>query len=143
MKSFPSVSLAFMIKDRFSKRVKIATFLIMVGALGVASIGYPFFVKWFLPNEIYQESIPVFWILIAGLLVGSVYRPFAGILLQAGRPGLRTLLVVVLLLTNIIGNLLLIPHFGMNGAAAATATAFALESVLIVFFTRRFLDIHL
>jgi O-antigen/teichoic acid export membrane protein len=79
----------------------------------------------------YLKSWPILAILLAGLTLGSGYIPFSNILLQAGRPGLQTIMVGFWVLSNILLNLLLVPMYGIWGAAVATALAYALLTVFV------------
>jgi O-antigen/teichoic acid export membrane protein len=71
---------------------------------------------------------------MAGLALASPYLAFNQILLMAGRPGWYTLFISLVVGINFVANVLLIPHFGLLGAALANATA-AVASALL---TRRF-----
>lgn len=81
----------------------------------------------------YLKSWPVLAILLTGLALSSGYIPFSSILLQSGRPGLHTLVTGAWVLSNILLNLVLVPAYGIWGAAAATALGYA----LLVFFVKR------
>jgi O-antigen/teichoic acid export membrane protein len=45
--------------------------------------------------------------------------------------------------TNLVLCLALIPHFGLTGAAASTASAIVVESVLLYVVTKRRLGLHI
>ena len=79
----------------------------------------------------YLRSWPILAILLTGLTLGSGYIPFSNILLQAGRPGLHTIMVGLWVLSNLVLNLLLVPFYGIWGAAIATALAYALLAVFV------------
>ena len=68
-------------------------------------------------NRELEESVPVFIILMFGVCVNAYFRPFSGLFIVAGRPELDTLLLVVILGSNIILNAILIPIYGIIGAA--------------------------
>lgn len=70
-------------------------------------------------------------LLLAGLLVYSVFIPVDNILLQGGRPGLQSLYRTLSTAVNVALNFILIPRFGLIGAAAATAASFALAGPLV------------
>ena len=78
-----------------------------------------------------------------GVVLNSFYRPFLGILLQGNKPGHHTFLITILTIVNFIGNLTLIPLFGLYGAAIATAFVLILEGFLIKIFTSKFLNISI
>ncbi len=60
-------------------------------------------------------------VLLVGVSVASGYVPFGLLLAHGGQPLAQTGFVVGLVVLNLIGNLLLIPTFGLLGAATATA----------------------
>ena len=97
----------------------------------VAALAYPLLYDLLAGGVGLTESWPVFVIITAGVVIGAGYRPFGGLLLQAGRPGLFTLFILVLVLTNVVFNLLLIPVLGIYGAALATMLTFVGEAVLL------------
>jgi O-antigen/teichoic acid export membrane protein len=73
------------------------------------------------------------------LLIDAVLIGFSSILMQAfmssGRPGVVTALLVVGLLVNVLGMLLLVPAFGLTGAAFAVliSTIVRLAFLLLCF----------
>lgn len=74
---------------------------------------------------------PVLAILATGIFISSGYVPFEGIMMQAGLPEYHTLLIISAVVSNIILNAILIPVFGMNGAAIATGISFVLLIVYL------------
>ena len=85
----------------------------------------------------------VFSILMAGIVLNAAYRPFTAILLLGNRPGLQTIFVGLIVSTNIAMNAVLIPKFGMYGAATATALAYLFEAALIIIVARKVFDVRL
>jgi Na+-driven multidrug efflux pump len=81
--------------------------------------------------------------LMAGVTLNSGYRPFLGILLQGGRPGMNTVLIAAVVVGNALLNLLLIPRLGMYGSALGTALAFGLEAALLVLLAKRLFGVRL
>ncbi|MEM7582220.1 MAG: oligosaccharide flippase family protein [Acidobacteriota bacterium] len=107
-------------------------FVPAMAAIGaVAVLGYPLALELLVGAGDFAASSRVFTILMIGVVINSAYRPFLGILLQSGNPGRHTLLVAALVAANLIGNVLLIPWLGLDGAACATALVFVLEALLI------------
>ncbi len=101
----------------------------VIGVLAV--VVYPVLLKWLVGDAEFAASSRVFTVLMIGVVINAGYRPFLGILLQSGHPGRHTLLVATLVTANLLGNVLLIPWLGLEGAAIATALVFVLEAVLI------------
>lgn len=91
----------------------------------------------------YLMSWPVLVVLLTGLTLGSGYIPFSNILLQAGRPGSHTIMVGFWVLSNVLLNLLLVPRYGIWGAAVATGLAYALLAVFVKVSTRWLLKVRI
>jgi O-antigen/teichoic acid export membrane protein len=62
-------------------------------------------------------------IIMLGVMISSGYIPLQMILTQTGSPGYQTTFQLYIFLTNLFLNIILIPLFGMVGAAVATAIA--------------------
>jgi O-antigen/teichoic acid export membrane protein len=75
-------------------------------------------------------------ILLAGILAKSLVGPAETLLMMAGKQNLSVGLYAVALTTNVTLNVLLIPHFGITGTAIATASAMAMEALLLHFAVR-------
>ena len=109
----------------------------------VAVIAYPWIYDLLAGGDGAAESWWVFAIITAGVVIGAGYRPFGGLLLQAGKPGLFTMFILVLVLTNVLFNLLFIPVLGIYGAALATMLTFVGEAALLYGLARRLFHIKL
>lgn len=129
--------------EQTAKRVRNVTYLGM-GILFVFAITiFPWGISIFALSIDEHAAWEVFTILMLGLFLASGYIPFSNILLQAGFPGRHAMLISLLVLINFLGNCALIPNFGLNGAAFATAFSFALLPVLLKIGTMRFLRIKI
>ncbi|MCB9858400.1 MAG: oligosaccharide flippase family protein [Phycisphaerales bacterium] len=125
-----------------ARGIKRTTYSIML-ALGLAgALLFPVFVWLFVRDRGFGDSSWVFAILVAGIVANAGYRPFLGMLLQAGRPATHTLLMCAVVLTNIAMNFALIPPLGVFGAATATAIALLVEAILIARLTRSIVGIR-
>lgn len=82
-------------------------------------------------------------VLFAGILSKSLIGPGEILLSMAGHQNLCVLLYAVTLTASIVLNIVMIPHFGLMGAATATATAMAIEALLLHIAVRRTLGIVL
>ena len=80
---------------------------------------------------------------MVGVVLGALYRPFQGILLQGGRPGLYTGLALAMILMNITLSLALIPPLDIYGAAVAAAATTAGWGLAIRLSARRVFGIKL
>ena len=108
-----------------------------------AIVLYPVGLRFLRIETRFDASVAVFAILMTGVLLNALYRPFLGILLQAGRPGMHTNMVATLVLINFLGNVLLVPYWDIRGAAAATASVFVLEAILIKVASNRLLSVRI
>ena len=123
------------------------TYALMAAMCGVAVLVYPFAMKLFTDKPDALAAHMPFAILMAGVVVAAGWLPFGQTLLMAGRPGWHTGLMALTVLTNVVGNWLLIPDarvgLGMNGAAIATAISLAASVVYLRFFVRRQVGVSL
>ncbi|WP_419914678.1 lipopolysaccharide biosynthesis protein [Hoeflea sp.] len=100
---------------------------IAVGGI-VLALG-PFLLSLFGPD--FQAGYPVMFILFAGVAAKALIGPGEALLTMAGQQKICALIYLGVLVVNIVGNIILIPHFGINGAAAATMTAMLVETALL------------
>ncbi|WP_049732799.1 lipopolysaccharide biosynthesis protein [Rhizobium ecuadorense] len=82
-------------------------------------------------------------ILLAGILAKSLVGPAETLLMMAGKQNLCVALYAGALAANVGLNLALIPHYGIEGTAIATASAMAVEAILLHLAVRRTLSIVL
>ncbi|WFU08422.1 lipopolysaccharide biosynthesis protein [Rhizobium sp. CB3090] len=91
----------------------------------------------------FTEGQVVIAILLAGVLAKALVGPAEMLLLMADRQMLCVYLYAAALIANIGLNVALIPHFGIEGAAIAAASAMMVEAMLLHFAVRRALGIVL
>jgi O-antigen/teichoic acid export membrane protein len=82
-------------------------------------------------------------ILLGGILAKALVGPGEVLLMMDGKQMLCACLYAVALAVNISLSISLIPHFGIEGAAIATATAMVAEAILLHVAVRRTLGIVL
>ena len=87
----------------------------------------------------FTDSWPIFAILLVGVVINAGFRPFQGVFLLTGHPGLHSLFFLAVVLSNAILNVLFIPRIGLAGAAVATSLAYVVESLLILYGIRKIL----
>ncbi|MCB0321379.1 MAG: polysaccharide biosynthesis C-terminal domain-containing protein, partial [Bdellovibrionales bacterium] len=80
-------------------------------------------------NKDFLEARQYFLILMVGLSLASGHLLSLNALNQWGYPGRYSLMLLLMVGTNIALNLLFIPYFGGVGAAYATAVAFVLTVI--------------
>ena len=91
----------------------------------------------------FSESFGIFIILVVGVVIASGYLPFNMFFIQVGMPGRQTLYQVSVLMTAIVLNAVLIPLYGLVGAAVATAITFILAVVYLKTAVKRLLGFSL
>ncbi len=119
------------------------TYRFMIGVGVTAVLLYPIGVLISENKQDFLQSWPVFAILMSGIVLSSGYIPFGQILLQAGRPGLHTIMTFLLVLFNFICNVMLVPVLGIIGAASATVLAHLMGVLLLKIFTNRIISIRI
>ncbi len=106
-----------------------------------------YFFSWFINQTIfedqYRESLFPFIILISGILISSGYIPFLNVLSMSDMPFWNSLLIFFTVLINIILNYLLIPLFGIQGAAMATSLSLIFSVYFLKVLCKRLIGIKL
>jgi O-antigen/teichoic acid export membrane protein len=82
----------------------------------------------------FQGAVVPAQIILLGLCLEGVTGVITGFLYGAGRPGLNSWAMGVGLVVTVILDLLLIPPFGANGAAMASAAAYLTTTLALVWF---------
>ena len=122
---------------RLSASARISTFLSAIAALflGITML-------WWIPflfSEDFRPAIPVAAVLLAAVVLGTPGSIAGSGLSARGRPGLRSISLLIACLVNIAMLVLLAPTFGAMGAALATLVGNVLSSNLnLVFLYRTF-----
>jgi O-antigen/teichoic acid export membrane protein len=81
-------------------------------------------------GEAFMGSVLPLLILLIGIIVTSPARIVANDIAARGRPEINMYASMVTVVINIVGNLALIPEFGLVGAAVATSVAYSINSVI-------------
>lgn len=84
----------------------------------------------------FREGYPLLFIMVAGVVLRASIGPAESLLNMSGNQNICAVLFGGVLASNIILNLILIPEFGIYGAAAATAIATVFETVALFFLVR-------
>jgi O-antigen/teichoic acid export membrane protein len=114
--------------------------LLVFGALVAL---FPHAVKMLTDNQDFKGSWIILCILAIGAVVESSYIPFSGLLVQGGYPGFQSLFILSTCLTNVALNFLLIPYYGMFGAAVATTISYILFVAFLKSFAYRLFEIRI
>ena len=127
--SFDPVVTHLFVEDRLDelrgtiKRVKSRVYFLVFVAIVLSNLCYPLIVRFLFGTDLANESWQVFALLTCGIAFSAGYVPFTNLLQQIGSPARQSLLLGMVGGTNVVLNLLLIPQYGIVGAAAATAIA--------------------
>lgn len=81
-------------------------------------------------------------ILMVGKVPEAVNNVLSRVLLGVNRPDLTARAAAVFVGLNLVLNLLLIPAFGLSGAAVATTVSFTINAVLVAYYLSRFVTIR-
>ena len=114
------------------------------GALAVCVVAGFFVLAWSVaPGKNLQEGLTSLVILLGGLVLVAPFVPFDNVLLATGHPAYQTFQQLTVILGNALLNVTLVPHFGIEGAALATAASYAISSGMMILLARRLLDWNL
>lgn len=109
-------------------------------ALVLLALGKPILMLF---GEGFADGYPLMFVLAVGLLARASMGPGERLLIMVGQQRLCAAIYAAAFFTNLALCLVLVPHFGLMGAAASTATAVVVESVLLFVAAKRRLGLHL
>jgi len=115
----------------------------LAGVCAATAAVFPAVIPWLIGNSAFAAGAIPFAILMAGMAIASPYLPFAHLLLMAKRPGWHTVLLVTAIAVNVLGNVVLIPRFGLAGAAGSTAATIVTSALLLRALARRRIGVRL
>ena len=90
----------------------------------------PFLVP-FLYGAAYSEALPAFYILLPAMALLNLYRVVARYFISRGRPRVTIVTQLGALVINVALNLVLMPRFGIEGAAFSSLVSYGLEAAWI------------
>jgi O-antigen/teichoic acid export membrane protein len=111
----------------------------LAAALLLLAFGKP--ILWLFGPE-FTAGYPLLFVLVIGLLARASIGPGERLLIMVGEQRLCAAIYATAFATNLVLCLLLVPEFGILGAAGSTATALIIESVLLFVMTKRRLGLH-
>lgn len=111
----------------------------LLAAAGILALGYPL-LSLFGPE--FTAGYPVMFILAAGLVVRASLGPAESLLSVLGQQNICAVVMFFTLVGNVAMNFVLIPHFGLLGAAMATAGSIAIECALLFWIIKTRLGLH-
>lgn len=107
---------------------RLMLFVTSLASILLAAIAYPL-IKVFFGDQFLSAFTPLV-ILLPGIVAVSASRVLANDLAARGRPELNMYTSFLVVVVNAAGNLLLIPLYGLSGAAVATSIAYVLNYFL-------------
>lgn len=122
------------VKDVFYKSVK---YLSLIGALLFVGINCNIVYLLQLVGKDYQQGVEVVWIISLGALINMMGGANTSILFYSSKYWQGALLLLLLVIITFISNMLLIPRFGINGAAMSTALSSLLYTGIKLFLINR------
>lgn len=128
---------------KYIDKIRNMLVMIMVPIILSAAILYPIIIKFFNKSEELQGSLAVFYILLPGIFILSLFSFCGGILSMAGYPGKQLRIMLIVVLFNITLNILVIPSLGIMGAAIVTSFSYVLTVVLMYKTIKKTLGIKL
>ena len=120
---------------RMARRLSVASGSVSAAAALLVALAYPFIAGWF-DSTFVTDGRAVLLVLLAGITMSAFFVPFDQLLLQSGLPGRQSALMAAYVGANVALNLVLIPPFGLLGAAAATAASLVLAAGLLLVASR-------
>jgi len=106
----------------------------------LASTGVAIALYWLISpvfGEEYVEALPAFLWLLPGIIAGAGSRIYANCIAAAGKPEWNMYSSIGVVTINVIGNILLVPEYGIVGAAWATSVAYCFNAVVKFCLVRR------
>lgn len=107
-----------------------ASLVTTVAASGFVFLIFPYLLTWF-PLVADPRASEILGILLLGACVYAAFAPFESVFIAGGRPDMQSLFMMVVTACNVSLNFVLIPEYGLAGAATATAVTFAVSSLLL------------
>lgn len=131
----------------YRKQLEELTTLVRKGALRISFamsllcllvfLVYPFAIKLVTSNPDFLASRDIFAVLSVGMFFFAGYFSFSGLPVQGGFPGSQSLMILATAISNVALNLILIPLYGIMGAAIATSLSWALFVLYFKLFVYR------
>lgn len=88
-------------------------------------------------GEEYSGALPAFFWLLPGIVAGAGSRIYANCIAAAGKPEWNLYSALCVVTINVVGNVVLIPLYGVVGAAWATSAAYCFNAALKAWFVRK------
>jgi O-antigen/teichoic acid export membrane protein len=83
----------------------------------------------------FGDSLPAFLVLLPAAISMSLAKVLSSFVAGRGRPGLMAFAMVFVLVSNIAGNIILIPMYGIVGASLASVISYTLQAGIVILMT--------
>lgn len=134
---FPTTAAAGVEKAKhFTPKVCRNTFLAtLIAALGLSVVSKPLIL--FIYGEAFAPSVVPLWLLMPGVVALSISKVLCGDLAGRGLLQYGAYSSAISLVATVLGDLLLIPRWGIAGAAAASSISYCIATLVVLFFYGR------
>ena len=85
----------------------------------------------------YIRSNDIFIILLVGIIINSYFIILSNYFVQSKKPLIESNISLIVVVSNVILDLSLIPSFGLEGAAIATSISYCIASLMQVFYANK------
>jgi len=114
------------------------SFVIIVPA-AIVFIALPDIVINLLFGSRYIGGVAVLQILGLGAVIYALYDILVAVVNGIGRPFTVTKVVSIMAVFNLVGDIALVPPYGIEGAASTTFASFVIGLVLMIYYARKFI----
>ena len=111
---------------RVSRLTVLLTCLVAAALIPAAWIG----IHLVLPR--FVDCLPAFYVLLPAVISLSLTKVMTSYIAGRGRPGPISLGATITVVVNIVANLILIPHFGIVGAALASLMSYTISAAMLL-----------
>lgn len=124
------------------KTMKYSTIILVFLGLLVGFFATNIITILYTSNYLYAV-LPLQILLVGTVIRGSIAQPIGGSLMSIGKADLTFKITALMMSINVALDFLLIPYFGIIGAAIATSISLAAGAFIILFFTVKHLSIKI
>jgi len=140
--SFPVIELIEQIRNYTRKVIKGTAFIVLPIIIAAALL-YPPYIYIFMKEPSYIQSLPVFYILLLGIILPAIYNFSGGYFAMANFLNTSLLTMIQRIIFNVISAIICINIFGFWGAAISTSLTYILSMVLLYYYLKKKMDIDL
>lgn len=126
----------------YTDRIFRIMFVIMSIIIVLSIIGYPIFVN-LIMDEVYNDTLIIFYTLLLGVFPTSIYYSFGGYFTMANMLNIPLIIQLIRILVNIISCYFFIDNFGVIGAALATSFTLIISVLTTEYFIRKKMKIKI